>query len=152
MIISLEFLSTFSPDFPVKDSREFPRIFFKIVTWESNPCYIFRIPIKKLILFYYQWFEDFKLKRQVFEYLNNFNLLNGDGNSMPIKNTHYFLAEFKKFIWLSIVYNFINHFSSLSYCREVQNKKLLKYNGLICWRCIKVTWLIIAPFVKASSF
>ena len=27
------FLSTFSPDFPVIDSREFPRIFRKIVTW-----------------------------------------------------------------------------------------------------------------------
>ena len=30
---SWEKLSTFSPDFPVKDSWEFPRIFRKIVTW-----------------------------------------------------------------------------------------------------------------------
>ena len=41
---NLQFLSTFSPDFPVKESWEFPRIlgkaipriFRKIVTWESS--------------------------------------------------------------------------------------------------------------------
>jgi len=32
---SWEKLSTFLPDFPVKDSWEFPRIFRKIVTWEA---------------------------------------------------------------------------------------------------------------------
>ena len=32
----LELLSTFSPDFPVKDSWEFPRIFHKIVTWDKQ--------------------------------------------------------------------------------------------------------------------
>ena len=32
---SWEKLSTFSPDFPVKDSWEFPRIFLKIVTWDG---------------------------------------------------------------------------------------------------------------------
>ena len=33
---SREKLSTFSPDFPVKDSWEFPRIFRKIVTWVNS--------------------------------------------------------------------------------------------------------------------
>ena len=33
---SSELLSTFSPDFPVKDSWEFPRIFRKIVTWDKQ--------------------------------------------------------------------------------------------------------------------
>ena len=36
MTISSEWVTIFSPDFPVKDSWEFPRIFRKIVTWETS--------------------------------------------------------------------------------------------------------------------
>ena len=38
---SSEQLSTFSPDFLVKEFQEFPLIFRKIVTWRSSSCSLF---------------------------------------------------------------------------------------------------------------
>ena len=97
---SREKLSTFSPDFPVKeswefpriprkDSWEFPRIFRKIVTWDSYNC-SFKKDRFSLIYYFFPKNDRYSLKKLLLKRTIVFRFMEFQNEWFVFKNDSFF--------------------------------------------------------------
>ena len=109
LVNSWEKLSTFSPDFPVKDSWEFPRIFYKIVTWVSY-----------LIMYHHSIYS-------------RYTGYTGCPTIVYIYSTYRISCIYKKFLW-RFVHNFwknFKYFLVFDFMRKVKSSSLKKLEHML---------------------